>query len=160
MRSGLGFDAHRFAPQGRVILAGVVASETHGVAATSDGDVVAHAVADAILGAAALGDLGDLFPSDDPQWKDVDSMVLLGTVVSRLDRLALHPANVDVTVIAQDVRVAPHRERMRANLAAVLQIPGEAVSVKATTTDHMGAVGRNEGIAAMAIVTLVSRLGG
>jgi 2-C-methyl-D-erythritol 2,4-cyclodiphosphate synthase len=118
---------------------------------------VAQAVADAVLGAAALGDLGDLFPSNDPRWRDADSMVLLGTVVSRLDRLALHPANVDVTVIAQDVRVAPHRERMRSNLAAVLQIHEDAVSVKATTTDHMGAIGRNEGIAAMAIVSLASR---
>lgn len=141
------------------MLAGVEATDRRGVAATSDGDVVAHAVADAILGAAALGDLGDLFPSDDPRWLDADSMLLLGTVVQRLDGLALHPSNVDVTVVAQDVRVSPHRQEMRARLAAVLQLPIERVSVKATTTDHMGFTGRGEGIAAIAIVTLTTRSG-
>lgn len=159
MRVGLGFDAHQFTPSGRIVLAGVEATDRCGVAATSDGDVVAHAVADAILGAAALGDLGDLFPSDDPRWLDADSMLLLGIVVQRLDGLALHPSNVDVTVVAQDVRISPHRHEMRARLAAVLQLPVERVSVKATTTDHMGFIGRGEGIAAIAVVSLAARPG-
>jgi 2-C-methyl-D-erythritol 2,4-cyclodiphosphate synthase len=138
-----------------VRLAGVVVDEARGVAATSDGDVLAHAVGDALLGAVALGDLGGLFPSSDPQWHGADSMHLLGMVVERLKGLGHRISSVDVTVIAQAVRVAPHRETMRANLAAVLRVPAEAVSVKATTTDHMGFLGRNEGIAALATVCVV-----
>ncbi|HSF87181.1 MAG TPA: 2-C-methyl-D-erythritol 2,4-cyclodiphosphate synthase [Acidimicrobiia bacterium] len=157
MRVGQGIDVHAFTPTGRVVLAGVVAAEDRGVAATSDGDVIAHAVADALVGAAALGDLGEFFPSSDPQWKDADSMGLLATIVSRLDGLGMHAANVDVTVLAQTVRVSPLRNQMRANLAAVLRVPSEAVSVKATTTDHLGFLGRDEGIAAIAVVMLTTR---
>ena len=131
-----------------------VVSDERGIAATSDGDVAAHAVADALLGAAALGDLGELFPSSDPRWEGADSMELLATVVERLDGLAMRPANVDVTIVAQTVRVSPHRDGMRANLAAVLRIPPQAVSVKATTTDHLGFLGRDEGIAAIAVAIL------
>ncbi len=160
MRTGLGFDAHRLTDHGQVLLAGVVASTDRGVVATSDGDVVAHATADALLGAAALGDLGELFPSTDPRWTDANSMEMLGTVVRRLDGLAMHPSNLDVTVIVQSVRVAPHRQRMRSNLAAVLRIPLDAVSVKATTTDHLGFLGRDEGVAAMAVATLTTRSSG
>ena len=157
MRIGQGLDVHAFTQSGRVILAGVVAAEDRGVAATSDGDVIAHAVADALLGAAALGDLGDFFPSSDARWRGADSMGLLATIVSRLDGLGLHASNVDVTVVAQSVKVAPLRQQMRSNLAAVLQVPVEAVSVKATTTDHLGFLGRDQGIAATAIVALSSR---
>ena len=157
MRVGIGFDAHGFSAAGKIVLAGVVVSEVRGIEATSDGDVVAHAVADALLGAAALGDLGEFFPSSDPRWKGADSMQLLATVVQRLDGLAMHPGNVDVTIVAQTVRISPHRDHMRANLAAVLRIAPEAVSVKATTTDHLGFFGRDEGIAAIAVATLESR---
>lgn len=150
MRVGNGFDAHRFAPVGAVIVGGVIVDATRGVAATSDGDVVAHAVADALLGAAALGDLGDLFPSSDPTWEDADSMMLLSTVVRRLDGLGYRVVSVDVTVLVEKVRIAPHRAAIRANLAAALKLPGDAVSVKATTTDGMGFLGRDEGIAALA----------
>lgn len=150
MRVGNGFDAHRFSPTGSVIVGGVVVDDTRGVAATSDGDVLAHAVADALLGAAAVGDLGDLFPSSDPAWADADSMALLSTVVRRLDGLGYRVASVDVTVIAERVRISPHRAAIRANLGAVLQLPGDAVSVKATSTDGLGFVGRDEGIAALA----------
>lgn len=158
MRAGLGVDAHQFTASGTVVLAGVVASADRGVAATSDGDVVAHAVMDALLGAAALGDLGDLFPSDDPRWAGADSMELLATVVQRLADLALHVNNVDVTVVAQTVRVAPLRDQIRRNLASVVGVPVTGVAVKGTTTDHLGFLGRDEGIAALAVVTLAERI--
>lgn len=154
MRVGWGADAHRFVTEGVILLAGVPVDRTRGVAATSDGDVLAHAVADAMLGAAALGDLGALFPSSDPRWQGADSMALLAEVVSRLLRQGLSVSSVDVTVIAEEVPVAPHRHRVRAALAAVLGVEEGAVSVKATSTDGMGFTGRSEGIAAVAVVTL------
>jgi 2-C-methyl-D-erythritol 2,4-cyclodiphosphate synthase len=154
MRVGNGFDAHRFSAAGSIIVGGVVVDDTRGVEATSDGDVLAHAVADALLGAAAVGDLGDLFPSSDPTWVDADSMALLSTVVRRLDGLGYRVASVDVTVIAEKVRISPHRAAIRSNLAAVLMVSGDAVSVKATTTDGLGFLGRDEGIAALAIACM------
>jgi 2-C-methyl-D-erythritol 2,4-cyclodiphosphate synthase len=150
MRVGNGFDAHQFSSTGSVILGGVVVDDTRGVEATSDGDVLAHAVADALLGAAAVGDLGDLFPSSDPAWADAHSMTLLSTVVRRLGGLGYRVTSVDVTVIAETVRVSPHRAAIRANLATALELSGDAVSVKATTTDGLGFIGRDEGIAALA----------
>ena len=152
MRVGWGFDAHRFAPAGRVLLAGVVADESRGVVATSDGDVVAHAVADALLGAGALGDLGAFYPSDDERWAGADSMVILRDAVGRSSAAGLRPTSVDVTVIAQTVRVAPVRDRIREALAAALDVELSMVSVKATTTDGMGFLGEDEGIAAVAVV--------
>jgi len=152
MRVGHGFDAHRFSEDGVVILGGVTVDDGRGVAATSDGDVVAHAVADALLGAAAAGDLGDLFPSADPAWRGADSLGLVGVVVQRLQAMGLRATSIDVTLLAETVRIAPHRTAIRSNLAAVLQLPVEAVSVKATTTDGMGFVGRDEGLAALATV--------
>lgn len=134
--------------------------ETRGLDATSDGDVVAHAVADAILGAAALGDLGALFPPGDRRWKGADSMGLLARVVGLAGAHGMEVGNVDLVVIAQTVRVAPHRERMRARLGAVLGVAPEYVSVKATSTDGMGFTGRDEGIAAWATVLLIGREGG
>ncbi|MCB2224350.1 MAG: 2-C-methyl-D-erythritol 2,4-cyclodiphosphate synthase [Actinobacteria bacterium] len=153
-RVGWGFDAHRFAPQGRVLMAGVVVEGGRGVAATSDGDVPAHAVADALLGAAALGDLGALYPSDDPSWEGADSMALLADVVARVAAAGFRVASVDLTVIAERVRVAPHREAIRAALAAVLGAAAGSVSVKATTTDGMGFLGADEGLAAVAVAVL------
>ncbi len=136
------------------MLAGVVVDTTRGIEATSDGDVVAHAVADALLGALALGDLGAHFPSSDPEMEGIDSMELLVRVVRKIEDRAHLVGNVDVTVVAQSVRVGPHRDEIRDRLAAVLRIDRSAVSVKATTTDGMGSVGRDEGIAAAAAVTL------
>jgi 2-C-methyl-D-erythritol 2,4-cyclodiphosphate synthase len=151
-RAGIGFDAHRFGANPPIKLAGVVVDSERGVEATSDGDVVAHAIADAILGACGLGDLGEHFPSDDPQSLDADSMVLLRTV-SRLARAWRWWINsVDVTVIAEDVRIAPHREAMTQALSTLLECG--AISIKATTTDQMGAIGRGEGLAALAVVTV------
>ena len=153
-RVGWGFDAHRFRPEGRVLLAGVVVDDRRGVDATSDGDVLAHAVADAVLGAAALGALGALCPSGDPAWEGADSMELLAGVVRRVEEAGYRVAAVDATVIAQTVRVAPHRDRLRAALAARLGVDPAAVSVKATTTDGMGFTGADEGLAAAALAVI------
>ncbi|MET0832179.1 MAG: 2-C-methyl-D-erythritol 2,4-cyclodiphosphate synthase [Acidimicrobiia bacterium] len=154
MRTGFGIDAHRFSPNGTVKLAGVVVDETRGVAATSDGDVVAHAVTDAVLGAAALGDLGDHFPSSDPRWQDANSMEMLALAVTLVGDHGYAVASVDVTVLAEQVRIAPHRATMRANLADRLGVDPAEVSVKATTTDGLGWLGADEGIAATAVVML------
>ena len=151
MRVSWGFDAHRFGGEPPVVLAGVVVDDARGVEATSDGDLVAHAVADALLAVAGLGDLGVHFPSSDPQWEGADSMELLAEVVDMCGHVAV--SFVDVTVIAQDVRVAPHRARMQENLAGVLGIAKEAVAVKATTTDRLGTIGAGDGLAATAVVT-------
>jgi len=151
--TGWGFDAHRFGGDPPVLLAGVVADVARGLVGTSDADVVAHAVADAFLGAVALGDLGSLFPSDDPTLAGADSMELLARVVRRCVSLGFVVAHLDVTVIAQTVRVAPLREEMRRRLASVLGVDVSAVSVKATSTDGMGFTGRDEGVAAVAVAT-------
>ncbi len=148
---GWGFDAHRFGGDPPVLLAGVVVDQTRGVIGTSDADVAAHAVADALLGAAVLGDLGTLFPSSDPAWTGADSMQLLGTVVERCAEVGFAPSHVDVTVIAELVRVAPFRDEIRRRLALVLGMAVDDVSVKATTTDGMGFIGLDEGIAAVAV---------
>lgn len=153
-RVGWGFDAHRFGHGGVVLLCGVVADDERGVAATSDGDVPAHAVADALLGAAALGDLGSMFPSDDPAWRGADSMDLLARVAERVAGAGFRVSSVDLTVIAETIRVAPHREAVRESLAACLGIDVAAVSVKATTTDGMGFLGAGEGLAAVAVAVL------
>jgi 2-C-methyl-D-erythritol 2,4-cyclodiphosphate synthase len=151
-RAGIGYDAHRFGGHPPIKLAGVIVDFERGIEATSDGDVVAHAVADAILGACGLGDLGDHFPSDDPRWAGADSMLMLRTVF-RLARATRWWINsVDVTVLAQEVKVGPHRTAMIEALSQLLEC--EAVSVKATTTDGMGAIGRGEGLAATAVVTV------
>lgn len=154
-RVGWGADAHRFTPSGRVLLGGVVVDEARGVEATSDGDVAAHALADALLGAAARGDLGSHFPSDDPAWEGADSMEILRRVVAIVGEAGLTVMSVDVTVIAQRVRVAPHRDAIRASLAGALCVEVETVSVKASTTDGMGFIGRDEGIAAVAVAVLL-----
>lgn len=154
MRVGWGFDAHRFKGSGVVVMAGVVVDDARGVAATSDGDVPAHAVADALLGAAALGDLGALFPSDDPAWTDADSMEMVDDVMLRVMAAGYRVASIDLTIIAQTVRVAPHREAIRTALSLRLGIDLSSVSVKATTTDGMGFLGTDEGLAAVAVVVL------
>ncbi len=150
---GWGFDVHAFGGLGPLVLAGVVIDPDRGLVGTSDADAVAHAVSDALLGAAALGDLGEFFPSADPRWMGADSMMLLADVFDRFAGSGLRVAHLDVTVIAQKVRIAPHRPEMRRRLASVLQISVDSVSVKATTTDGLGFAGRDEGLAAVAVVT-------
>jgi len=154
VRIGSGVDAHRFTPSGGVTLAGVLVDRTRGVAATSDGDVVAHAVIDAVLGAAALGDLGDHFPSSDPRWQRADSLVMLEHAVGLVADHGFAVSSVDVTVLAETVRVADHRPEMRANLAARLGVEVGAVSVKGTTMDGLGWLGADEGIAATAVCVI------
>ena len=154
MRVGWGADVHRFGGPGPIRLGGVVVDESRGVEATSDGDVLAHAVADALLGAAALGDLGALFPSSDPRWRGADSMTLLAAVVGRLPAAGWRVSSLDATVIAEKVRVSPHREAIRRRLAEVLEVEVDRVSVKATSTDGLGLLGRDEGLAAVAVAVL------
>jgi 2-C-methyl-D-erythritol 2,4-cyclodiphosphate synthase len=157
MRVGWGADAHRFGGPGRTLLGGVEVDAARGVEATSDGDVLAHAAADALLGAAALGDLGALFPSGDARWRGADSMSLLAEVVARVEAAGYRVGSLDATVIAERVRVAPHRDAIRARLAAVFGVEAGAVSVKATTTDGLGFLGRDEGLAAVVVAVLVER---
>ena len=157
MRVGWGADAHRFGGVGPTLLGGVVVDAARGVEATSDGDVLAHAVADALLGAAALGDLGALFPSGDPRSAGANSMDLLAEVVGRVAAAGYRVGSLDATVIAERVRVAPHREAIRGRLAAVLGTGLDAVSVKGTSTDGLGFLGRDEGLAAVVVAVLLER---
>jgi 2-C-methyl-D-erythritol 2,4-cyclodiphosphate synthase len=158
VRVGSGLDVHAFGPPAagaQVVLAGVTIPCDAPLLGHSDADVVAHAVADALLGAAALGDLGHRFGLDDPDLAGADSMRLLGQVVDDVRAAGWRPINVDVTVVAARPRIAPHRDGMRERLGAALALPVAAVSVKATTTDGLGAVGRGEGVAAQAVCLLV-----
>jgi 2-C-methyl-D-erythritol 2,4-cyclodiphosphate synthase len=154
MRVGWGFDAHRFSPEGEIRLGGVVVDQSRGLDATSDGDVLAHALTDALLGAAALGDLGSFYPSSDPQWTDADSMGILADAVRRVSDVGLVPYQIDVTVVAEHVRVAPYRDAIRQSLAEVLGLELTEVSVKATSTDQLGFLGRDEGLAVVATAVL------
>ena len=154
MRVGWGFDAHRIGGDGPMLIGGVVVDESRGLVGTSDADVALHAVTDAALGAVALGDIGTLFPSDDPKWAGADSAELLRHVVKLIDDRGFAIRHVDVTVIAETVRIAPHRAAIRQRIAEITRAAIGSVSVKATTTDGMGYLGRDEGIAATAVVTL------
>lgn len=152
-RVGIGFDVHRFDSVPPVLLGGVVVDTTRGVDATSDGDVACHAVTDAVLGAANLGDMGVHFPSADDRWYGADSVEMLREAVRMAAESTVSVLAVDLTIISQSVRVAPFREAIREGLAAALGVGTDRVSVKATTTDQLGALGRDEGLAAMAVVT-------
>jgi 2-C-methyl-D-erythritol 2,4-cyclodiphosphate synthase len=154
LRIGHGFDAHRFGPGDHVVIGGVTIPHHQGLVAHSDGDVLVHAICDALLGAAALGDIGRHFPDSDDAWKDVDSRILLRKVMAAVAERGLKVGNLDCTVIAQQPRLGAHIDAMRGNLAADLQVGVERVNVKATTTEKMGYTGRGEGIAAHAVVLL------
>jgi 2-C-methyl-D-erythritol 2,4-cyclodiphosphate synthase len=154
MRIGQGYDAHRFAPGRPLILGGVDVPHDFGLAAHSDGDVLVHALCDAILGAAALGDIGKHFPDNSEQFRGIDSRVLLREVVGKITQLGLGIGNIDLTVVAQAPKLAPHIDDMRRNLAEDLGVELNHVSVKATTTEGMGFAGRGEGIACYAVVLL------
>ncbi len=159
MRIGFGFDQHRLVPDRRLILGGVHVPHAAGLAGHSDADVLTHAVCDALLGAAALGDLGTFFPDTDPQYQDADSLELLRACAGRVREGQHEIANVDATLIAEAPTLAPHRETMRQNLAHALGIPVTAVSVKFTTAEGCDAVGRGEAMAAHA-VALLQPIGG
>ena len=150
--TGIGWDSHRLVEGRPLVLGGVRLEHDRGLDGWSDADVLAHAVIDALLGAAGLGDIGEQFPDTDPRFRDANSMELLASVVPLLGaRAVLH---TDATVLMERPRLAPHRETMRANLAAALGVLVERVNVKASTGEGMGFVGRGEGVAALAVVTL------
>lgn len=153
-RIGQGIDVHAFGEGDSVVLGGVHIPFEHGIAAHSDGDVALHALCDALLGAAALGDLGAHFPAADPQWRDADSAVLLSSVTAMLAKRGWRPASCDITIVCETPRIAPHAADMRRAIAGSLGVDLREVSVKATTTDKLGFCGRGEGIAAFAIAQI------
>ena len=154
MRIGQGFDAHALVTGRKLVIGGVEIPHETGLAGHSDADVLIHALCDALLGAAGLGDIGAHFPDDDARYKDIDSRKLLREVAQLLKRKKLRVINVDATIIAQAPKMAPHISAMRANLASDLGIAADAVNIKAKTTERLGFVGRGEGIAADAVALL------
>jgi len=155
MRIGSGIDVHAFGPGDFVMLGGVRVPYSRGVVAHSDGDVVLHALCDALLGAAGLGDIGQHFKDSDPQWKGADSRHFVRAVLEMLRGRGLRVANVDVTVLAEAPKVAPFRDEMRRQIAQLLEVSEQHVNVKATTTERLGFLGRAEGIAAQAVALLI-----
>ena len=153
-RTGIGYDAHRFAAGRRLVLGGVEIPHPLGLAGHSDADVLLHAIADAVLGAVALGDIGTHFPPSDPRWRDADSRELLRRVGQLASEAGYVVGNVDATLLAEAPRIMPHAPAMRAMIAVCLGVATEAVSIKATTNEGMGFVGRGEGIGAIAVATL------
>lgn len=154
MRIGQGFDVHAFRDGGALVLGGVSIPFERGLEAHSDGDVVLHALCDALLGAAGLGDIGRHFPPDDPAYRNIDSRVLLRDTVALLTERRFTIANADITVVAQCPKLAPFIDTMCTHIGADLQVEQGRVNVKATTTEHLGFAGREEGIAAFAVVLL------
>lgn len=157
MRIGHGYDVHRFGEGRFITLGGVQIPHRFGLVAHSDGDVLLHALCDALLGAAALGDIGRHFPDTDPQFKGADSRVLLRHVLALLHTEGWRVGNVDATIVAQAPKMAPHIETMRARIAEDLQVERGQVNVKATTTEQLGFTGREEGIAVHAVALLLAR---
>lgn len=151
MRVGQGFDIHRFDPKRPLVLGGVPIPGSPGLLGHSDADCALHALADALLGAAAMGDIGQHFPDSDPRWKGADSARIVERVVGMLQGAGFRISNVDLTILAERPRIAPHRDAMRARIGALLGIPPERVGLKAGTLEGMGALGRAEGIACQAV---------
>lgn len=155
MRVGIGIDFHRFAKGRKLVLGGIEIPFESGLAGHSDADVLLHAICDALLGGAALGDIGQHFPDSDAQFKDISSLKLLGAVKQKLTEIKLRPHNIDSVVIAEVPQLAPFIPAMVREIARVLELPVDRISIKATTAEKMGALGRREGIAAQAVVTLM-----
>lgn len=155
MRTGIGYDSHRFAPPGPLILGGIEIESDMRLAGHSDGDAIAHALTDAVLGAAGAGDIGAMFSDKDPANAGRDSIEMLRAAIERVDGLGWRVQQVDVVVVAEWPKIAPHREAMRARLASALRVGPEAVSLKGKTNEGMGWIGRGEGLACMAVATLV-----
>ena len=155
MRIGTGYDLHRLVPGRRLVLAGVEVPFELGLDGHSDADIVCHAVTDAVLGAAAAGDIGRLFPDSDPAWKDADSLALLRQAVAQVAGAGYAVGNVDVTVVAQRPKLLPHLEAMRANLAAALAVDASCVSVKGKTNEGVDSMGRGESMACHAVALLL-----
>jgi 2-C-methyl-D-erythritol 2,4-cyclodiphosphate synthase len=157
LRVGLGVDAHAFGDGVPLVLGGVRVDHPRGLVGHSDGDVIAHALTDALLGAAALGDIGSLFPSDDERYSGADSLVLLGEAYASVREAGFDVVNADCVLIGQEPRIAGLRDEMRARLAGALGVDAGRVTVRATTTDHLGFTGRGEGLAAQAVALLRRR---
>jgi 2-C-methyl-D-erythritol 2,4-cyclodiphosphate synthase len=157
IRIGQGVDIHPFDASRPLILGGLRISDTGGLSGHSDADAVLHAITDALLGAAGAGDIGQYFPSTDERWRDAESSRFVREAKRILDEMNAEIANLDVTIIAQQPKLAPHRDAMVASIAKLLDLPQGHVNVKATTTDHLGFIGRGEGICAMAIVACMVR---
>lgn len=158
IRIGQGYDVHRLAEGRELWLCGVRIGHTHGLDGHSDADVAIHALCDALLGALALGDIGRHFPDSDPHYKGIDSKILLGHVCSLIGREGYAIGNVDITIMAQRPKLAPHIEEMRRTLAEVMGVGADQVSVKATTTERLGFEGREEGISSSAVALLCSTI--
>ena len=154
MRVGSGVDVHAFGPGDSVMLGGVRIAHTHGVLAHSDGDVLLHALVDALLGAAGLGDSGQHFPDSDPQWKGVNSERFVTATLDMLTRRGMSVLNADLTLLAQKPKISLWRDEIRRNVAHLLALPEACVNVKATTTEQLGFIGRSEGLMAMATVLI------
>ncbi len=157
MRTGIGYDCHRFAAGRRLVLGGVELASDRGLEGHSDADVLTHAIIDALLGAAALGDIGQHFPDSDERYRDADSIELLKRTVELLGSKGFGVENVDATVIIERPHLAPARAEIRDTLAAALELPSGRVSIKATRGEGMGFVGREEGAAALAVATVTGR---
>ena len=154
MRIGQGFDFHALKPRLKLVLGGVIIDHDKGLEGHSDADVLTHAIIDALLGAAGLGDIGMHFPDDDPSYKDANSIDLLGKVCVNIRNHGWEISNVDATVFAQEPKIAPHRQTMEKNLASCMGVSETSVNVKATTTEGLGFVGRREGIGSSAVAML------
>jgi 2-C-methyl-D-erythritol 2,4-cyclodiphosphate synthase len=154
VRVGQGFDVHAFADGRKLMMGGVEIAHARGLLGHSDADVLLHAICDALLGAAGLGDIGQHYPDNTPQYADVDSRILLRSTAAKLKKLNYKVVNVDATIIAEAPRMAPHIPRMIGNIASDLGVEPAAINVKATTTERLGFVGRDEGIAAMAVALI------
>lgn len=154
IRTGIGYDIHRFGANRRLVLGGIEIDSDRGLVGHSDADVVLHALADALLGAAALGDIGHLFPPSDPALVGIDSRIILRAAAKQIRAEGFEISNVDLTVIAERPRIAPHIAAMRTVIATELQLPERAIGIKATTNEQLGSIGREEGIAALAIATI------
>ena len=154
-RIGIGYDSHRFAPGRALILGGVRIESEVGLAGHSDADAICHAITDAVLGAAGIGDIGEMFPDTDPANKDRDSIEMLEAAVERVAGAGYTISNIDVSVIAEIPRLAPHRDRIRRRLAAALGVDSSVVSVKGKSNEGMGWIGRREGLACIAVATLI-----
>ncbi len=154
MRVGLGYDSHRFDPARPLVLAGVSIPDSPGLSGHSDGDAIAHAVIDAVLGAAAAGDVGSHFPPSDDRWKDADSLDLLARAVGVIEKRGFRVGNIDVAVICEQPKIGPYSAEMRQNLARVLHVDTDRVSVKGKTNERMGWTGSGEGLAVHAVALL------
>ena len=157
MYVGIGYDVHRFVKNRELILGGVCFDHPLGLSGHSDADVVLHAVGDAILGAASLGDIGELFPDTDDTWKGISSQILLDKIVELVNEKGLFVNNVDIIYIAQEPKISKKKKEMEQRIAEILKVDMERVNVKATTTEGLGSIGRSEGAAAQAIATLTQK---